>query len=75
MKDLVLLILQIVVIACLLGFIFSLLNYFLGWNIGFRGAAVPADLRATTAFLVVGGACAAIVYFWDRRPKSQKSPD
>lgn len=74
MKDFLMLILQIVVVACILGTFGSLVNYFFGWSIGFKGAEVPADLRATALFVVMGGVCAAIVYFGDR-PKVQNSPD
>ena len=74
MKDFLMLILQIVVVACILGVFGSLVNYFFGWSISFKGAEVPADLRATALFVVLGGVCAAIVYFGDR-PKVQNSPD
>lgn len=67
MKDLFLMVLQIVVVACILGFVFSLLNYFFDFSLGFKGAEVPADLRATALFAVLGGACAAIVYFGGRK--------
>ena len=74
MKDFIMLILQIVVVACILGAFGSLVNYFFDWSIGFKGAEVPADLRATALFVTLGGACAAIVYFGDRK-KVQNNPD
>ena len=74
MKDFIMLILQIVVVACILGTFGSLMNYFFDWSIGFKGAEVPADLRATALFIVLGATCAAIVYFGDR-PKIQNNPD
>lgn len=67
MKDLLLLVLQIVVAACVAGLIGTLLNYFLGWHISYKGAELPADLRAAGLFVVLGGVCAAIVYLAGRR--------
>ncbi|MCW5956049.1 MAG: hypothetical protein KIT61_05650 [Pyrinomonadaceae bacterium] len=66
-KDIILLVLNIVVVACLLGTIGSLLSYFFGWTIKFKGAEVPGDLRATALFIVMGGLSAAIVYFAGRK--------
>jgi hypothetical protein len=74
MKDFIMLILQIVVFACILGTFGTVMNYFFGWSIGFKGAELPADLRAAALFIVLGGVCAAFVYFGDR-PKVQNSPD
>ena len=74
MKDFVMLILQIVVVACILGTFGTLMNYFFGWSIGFKGAVLPADLRAAALFVVMGAVSAAIVYFGDR-PRPQNNPD
>ena len=74
MKDFLMLILQIVVVACILGTFGTLMNYFFGWSIGFKGTELPADLRAAALFIVMGGVSAAIVYFGDRKPV-QNSPD
>jgi hypothetical protein len=74
MKDFIMLILQIVVVACILGTFGTVMNYFFGWSIGFKGAELPADLRAAALFIVLGGVCAAIVYFGDRKTL-QNSPD
>ena len=70
MKDFILLILQIVVFACIMGTFGTLMNYFFGWSIGFKGAALPADLRAAALFIVMGGVSAVIVYFGDRKKKA-----
>ena len=67
MKDLILLVLQIVVFACIMGTFGTLMNYFFGWSIGFKGTELPADLRAAALFIVMGGVSAAIVYFGDRK--------
>lgn len=74
MKDFVMLILQIVVVACILGTLGTLMNYFFGWSIGFKGTELPADLRAAALFIAMGGVSAAIVYFGDRKP-GQNNPD
>ena len=66
MKDFLLLILQIVVVACVAGLIGTLLNYFLGWHISYKGAELPADLGAAGLFVVLGGVCAAIVFLAGR---------
>jgi hypothetical protein len=66
-KDLILLVLQIVVFACIMGTFGTLMNYFFGWSIGFKGTELPADLRAAALFIVMGGVSAAIVYFGDRK--------
>lgn len=73
MKDIVLLILQIVVFACVMGSFGTLMNYFFGWHLGYKGAELPADLRAAAMFVVLGGVCAAIVYLGDRRKSSEQS--
>jgi hypothetical protein len=64
MKDLILMILQIVVVACIFGVFASSVNDFFGWHIGFKGAEAPADLRAIASFIAAAGVCSAIVYFW-----------
>ena len=74
MKDLIMLILQIVVVACILGTFGTLMNYFFGWSIGFKGTELPPDLRAAALFVVMGGISAAIVYFGDRKTV-QNNPD
>lgn len=51
-------------------------EYCIGWHIGFKGAEVPADIRATLSYLIVAAICAAVVYFSERRGKAQKNrPD
>ena len=74
MKDFIMLIPQIVVVACILGTFGTVMNYFFGWSIGFKGAELPADLRAAAMFVILGGVCAAIVYFGDRKTL-QNNPD
>ena len=67
MKSLILIVLQIIVFACGLGAFASLANYLFGWNLSFKDAEAPADLRAVAMFVIVGGASAAIVYLAERK--------
>jgi len=76
MKSLILIVLQIIVFACGLGAFASLANYVFGWNLSFKGAEAPADLRAVAMFVVVGGISAAIVYLAERkRDSAQNQPE
>lgn len=75
MKDLLLLILQIVVVACILGTFGTLMNYLFGWSIGFKGAVLPADLKAAAMFVVLGGAAASIAYLVGRKDRAQTRPE
>lgn len=74
MKDFLLLILQIVVFACILGTFGTLMNYFFNWHLGYKGSELPADLRAAALFVVLGGVSAAIVYLGDRK-RTQNNPE
>ena len=74
MKDLILLILNITAFACGLGAVASVLSYFFGWTIRFKGAEVPGDLRATAMFVVIGAVAGGIVYFATRK-RSQNQPE
>lgn len=74
MKEFLLLILQIVVFACVMGTFGTLMNYFFGWHLGYKGAELPADLRAAAMFVVLGGVSAGIVYLGDRN-QPQNSPE
>ena len=73
MKDLIMMILQIIVVACLFGVFASSVNYFLGWHIGFKGGEAPADPRAIASFIVAAAVCSAIVYFWGGKGKKSET--
>lgn len=72
MKDLSLLLLQIIGFACFLGFVFWIFNRFLGFSMGFKGATVPKEWEAGISFLVVGAACFGIAYFFGRKKAAPK---
>lgn len=73
MKNILILICQLVGVFLILAFFFSLGNYFFGWHLGMKGQEVPADPRAAVMFLLIGLASGAIAYFLGRRPRSEKA--
>lgn len=74
MKDFILLILNITAFACGLGAVASVLSFFFGWTIRFKGAEVPGDLKATAMFLIMGAAAGGIVHLVGRK-KPQNQPE
>jgi hypothetical protein len=70
MKDLLLLLLQIIAGVCLIGFILSVVGILWGKPMYLKGAEVPADWRAAVSFLVAAAIFGGIVYLWDRKKKS-----
>lgn len=74
MKDLLLLLLQLVGGVCLLGSVLSLLGILWGEPMRLKGAEVPDDWRAAVAFLAAGAVCFGIVYLATRK-KVQNKPD
>ena len=69
MKNIVILICQLVGFFLVLAFFFSLGNYFFGWHLGMKGSEVPGDPRAAAVFLVVGLAAGAGGYLLGRTDK------
>lgn len=74
MKDLFIILLQIIGLACGLGFIGWVFNYFFGFNVGFKGTAVPTEPLAGLSFFLVGGASFGLAYLLGRA-KGQNKPD
>lgn len=74
MKDLLILLIQLVGGVCLLGFVLSILGIFWGEPMRLKGAEVPDDWRAAVSFLVAGAVCFGIVYLATRK-KDQNKPD
>jgi hypothetical protein len=74
MKDLFVMVLQIVGFACLLGLIGWFFNYFLGFSVGFKGVKVPTEPLAGLSFFVVSAVCFGLGYLLGRG-KSQNKPD
>ncbi len=77
MKDLFLLLLQLIGGVCLLGFVLSIVGILWGGPMRLKGAEVPDDWRAAVSFLVAGAVCFGIVYLIDRKktPANQNNPD
>lgn len=77
MKDLFLLLLQLIGGVCGIGFVLSVIGILWGKPMNLKGAEVPADWRAAVSFLVAGAICFAIVHFAGRgkRPANQNNPD
>lgn len=67
MKNITLLLLQIFAFVFSLAFVFSMLNYLLGWHLGMKGQEVPGDPRAALLFLGIGLVCGAVVYLAGRK--------
>lgn len=77
MKDLFLLLLQLVGAVCGIGFLLSVIGIIWGKPMSLKGAEVPDDWRAAVSFLIAALICFAIAYFADRKKKiaSQNKPD
>ena len=69
MKNLLLLLVQIIGFACVLGFIGWIFNRFFGFSLGAKGSdfAIPTEWEAGVSFFVAALFCFAIVYFFGRK--------
>ena len=67
MKDMLLLLLQIVAGVCLIGFILSVIGMLWGKPMSLKGAEVPADWRAALSFFVATAILGGIVYLAERK--------
>ncbi len=74
MKDLFVILLQIIGLACGLGFIGWFFNYFFGFSVGFKGTVVPSEPLAGLSFFLVAGASFGLAYLLGRG-KAQNKPD
>ena len=75
MKDMFLLLLQLIGAVCLIGFILSILGILWGEPMNLKGAEVPDDWRAAVSFIIAAGICFGIVHLWDRKKAGQNNPD
>jgi hypothetical protein len=65
MKDLLMLLLQIIGAVCALGFVGWILNRFFGFSMGSKaGVVIPTEWEAGVSFLVAAVVCFGIVYFF-----------
>jgi hypothetical protein len=68
MKDMLLLLLQIIGGVCALGFVGWIFNRFFGFSLGSKaGVVIPTEWEAGVSFFVVAVLCFAIVYFAGRK--------
>ena len=67
MKDMLLLLLQIVAGVCLIGVILSVIGMLWGKPMSLKGAEVPADWRAAVSFFVAAAILGGIAYLADRK--------
>ena len=77
MKDMLLLLLQIIGAVCLIGFILSVLGIVWGEPMNLKGAEVPDDWRAAVSFAIASAICFGIVYLATHKkmPAVQNNPD
>lgn len=67
MKDLLLLLVQIVGGVCAIGAILSVIGIIWGKPMHFKGAEVPDDWRAAVSFVLAALVCFGIVYLTGRK--------
>ena len=67
MKDLFLLLLQIIGGVCGIGAVLSVIGIVLGRPMHFKGAEVPDDWRAAVTFVIAAVVCFGIVYLAGRK--------
>ena len=67
MKDMLLLLLQLVAGVCLIGFVLSVIGMLWGKPMSLKGAEVPADWRAAVSFFVAAAILGGIAYLADRK--------
>jgi hypothetical protein len=70
MKNLLLLLLQIIGFVCAVGFILSVIGILWGKPMHLKGAEVTADWRAAISFLVAAAVIGGIFYILDKKKKA-----
>ena len=70
MKNLLLLLLQIIGFVCAVGFILSVIGILWGKPMHLKGAEVPQDWRAAISFLVAAAVIGGIFYILDKKKKA-----
>jgi hypothetical protein len=63
MKDLLVLLIQLIGYVCSLGFVFWIMNRFFGFSLGSKGVVIPTEWEAGVSFFVAAVICFAVVYF------------
>ncbi len=68
MKDMLMLLLQLVGAVCALGFVGWIFNRFFGFSLGSKsGVDIPTEWQAGVSFFVAAALCFAIAYFFGRK--------
>lgn len=67
MKNFMLIALNLGIVVFIMAGIMAFANFAFGMNIGFKGAAVPADPIAGVAFLIVAAFCYGISYLFTQK--------
>ncbi|MEO5860394.1 MAG: hypothetical protein ABIR33_15775 [Pyrinomonadaceae bacterium] len=67
MKELLMMLLQIIGAVCALGFVGWFLNRFFGFSMGSKaGVVIPTEWEAGVSFIVAAAVCFAIVHFFGK---------
>ena len=67
MKELSLMVLQLIGPVSLMGSIFAIMNRLFGFSIGAADTALPADFRAAAMLFGIAAVCGAIIYLFGRK--------
>ena len=75
MKDLFLLLLQLIGAVCALGFVGWIFNRFFGFSLGSKsGVVIPTEWEAGISFLVAAVVCFGIAWFFGRSKSGGPGP-
>ncbi len=73
MKDLLMMLLQIIGAVCALGFVGWVLNRFFGFSMGSKaGVVIPTEWEAGVSFIVAAAVCFGIVHFFGKSGSSSQ---
>ena len=73
MKDMLMLLTQLVGFVCALGFIGWIFNRFFGFSVGSKaGVVIPTEWEAGISFFIASAVCLAIVYFFGGTKKGPR---
>ena len=70
MKNFLVLVVNLSVVAFGLAALGTFLNYLFGLNIGFKGSALPDDPVIGVVFICMAAVCGAIAYFVNRKKEA-----
>lgn len=67
MKNFIIVIIQLAGFAFIFVSILSFANYLFGWNLGYKGSEVPAEIEFAIAFVVLGAVTSLLGWFLDKK--------